>query len=243
MATLSVRWHRASDLRRDLEQQLARGGIFVQAPPPEGVLYGAKIPVRLVSPDGQELRFEAEVLAATPGAGIAVTVPREVVAALAARAQGPDAGDRDAEHGWWDERAAPPAKPADLLQRYDSLSPPEKMRLALHGDRDARAAVLRDRNRALHVHVLKNPHLSIEEVVAIAKNLQSGAELLEFIGSRSEWAGRAAVAEALARNPRTPQEVGVRALQHVATEPLRQIAKGQGAPPHVVQAARKRLLG
>lgn len=245
MPTLRVRWHRVADLRRDIEQQLARGGIFIEAPPPESVLYGARLPVLLVGPDGREHRYEGEVLAATPGAGIAVTVPPDIAAALAATAPGADAADLPPEHGWWDERApaAAPARPADPLTRYESLSQPEKMRLALNGDRDARAMVLRDRNRSLHVHVLKNPHISIEEIIAIAKNPQSGAEVLEFIGSRSDWASRATVAEALARNPKTPQEIGVRAVQHMATEPLRQIAKGQGAPPHVIQAARKRVLG
>lgn len=238
MPILRVRWHRVADLRRDIEQQLARGGIFIQAPPPEGVLYGAKVPVLLAGPDGREQRYEGEVLAATPGAGIAVTVPPDIAKALAASAQGADAADRDPEHGWWEERA-PAAKPGG----YDTLSQPEKLRLALNGDRDERAMVLRDRNRSLHVHVLKNPHISIEEIIAIAKNPQSGAEVLEFIGSRSDWATRATVAEALARNPKTPQDVGVRAVQNMAMEPLRQIAKGQGAPPHVVQAARKRVLG
>jgi hypothetical protein len=242
MATLRLQWFRLADAQRDYAQQVARGGVYIAAAPPADVRYGAKIAVALVTLDGRAHRYEGEVLAATPGAGMAVTVPADVSAALAACLRGPDAADRDPVHDWWDGRAEAP-KPSDGPRAYDTLSQPEKMRLALHGDRDDRAAVLRDKNRALHVHVLKNPHLSVEEVIAIAKNPQTGAELLEFIASRSEWATRATVAEALARNPKTPQEVAVRALQHVATEPLRQMAKGQGAPPHVVQAARKRVLG
>lgn len=242
MATLRLCWFRVRDARQDHAEQLARGGLFVRVPPPEGVLYGAKVPVALVTPDGGQHRYEGEVLAAMPGEGIAVTVPSFIAADIAARLQGADAEDRDPAHDWWDGRS--PAAPAAAASRvWDELSQPEKMRLALHGDRDDRAAVLRDKNRALHVHVLKNPHIAVEEVIAIAKNPQSGTELLEFIASRSDWLGRAAVAEGLARNPKTPKEVAVRAVQFVATEPLRQMAKGVGAPPHVTQAARKRVLG
>lgn len=240
--TLRLRWYRLDDARRDHAEQLARGGLLVRAAPPAGVLYGAKVPVVLITPDGQEHRYEGEVLAAMPGEATAVTVPPAVANAVLAGLSGAYSDDRDAVHDWWDGRPAA-APPAAAKRAWDELPTTEKIRLALHGDRDDRAAVLRDKNRALHVNVLKNPHLTVEEVVAIAKSPQAGAELLEFIAGRSDWLGRAAVAEAVARNPKTPKDVAARAVQFVATEPLRQMAKGVGAPPHVTAAARKRLLG
>src|SRR5262249_7992808 len=42
-------------------------------------------------------------------------------------------------------------------KRYDALTHPEKIQLALHGSRDDRAQILRDKNRTLHPFVLKNP--------------------------------------------------------------------------------------
>ena len=49
--------------------------------------------------------------------------------------------------------------------------------------------------------------------------------------------------DALARNPKTPPDLAVRALDHVPIEALRQMAKGVGVLPHVSQAARKKVLG
>jgi hypothetical protein len=66
---------------------------------------------------------------------------------------------------------------------------------------------------------------------------------LKQIGDRKDWLSRPAIAQALARNPRTPPEVAVRALEHVGLEALRQMAKGTGAPPHVITAARKKVVG
>jgi hypothetical protein len=69
------------------------------------------------------------------------------------------------------------------------------------------------------------------------------ADLLQQIGDRKEWVHRPAVALALARDPRTPPELAVRALDHVPVEAVRQLAKGAGTLPHVQAAARKKLLG
>ncbi|HEX7837518.1 MAG TPA: hypothetical protein VF469_08655 [Kofleriaceae bacterium] len=129
------------------------------------------------------------------------------------------------------------------LQAPDGPTRQDKIQQALHGNRDERNAILRDRDRTLHPFVLKNPRLDVDDVLAIAKNAQMTADMLSLIGERKEWLTRPAVALALARNPRTPPELAVRALDHVSTEALRQLAKGTGVLPHVTQAARKKLLG
>jgi hypothetical protein len=128
-------------------------------------------------------------------------------------------------------------------KRYDELTHTEKIQLALHGSRDDRAHILRDKNRALHPFVLKNPQIDLEDVTNIAKNAQMAPEVLKQIADRKEWFQRPAIATALARNPKTPAEVAVRALDHVPVEALRQMAKGVGVPPHVAQAARKKVVG
>ena len=119
----------------------------------------------------------------------------------------------------------------------------EKVQLALHGTRDERNAILRDRDRTLHPFVLKNPQLDAEDVVTIAKNTQVTPDLLKQIGERKDWVQRPAVALALARNPKTPPELALRALEFVPIEALRQMAKGVGVLPHVSQAARKKVIG
>jgi len=262
---LRVTWSRRDDLQRDLDAQLARGGMFVMVAPEEG--HALRLPLELVAPDGTRVPVEGDVLASVPGQGVAVAVGADAVATLRAAlarcpADTPDAAAPVHERA---DRApaAPPATTAtaaaaatataqaeasrakllaDPVTNWDQFSPHEKMRLAQHGGRDERAAVLRDKNRALHPHVLKNPRIAIEEVVAIAKNPQMAADMLKLIADRSEWSGRSTVAEALARNPRTPAELAVRSLAHCSVEALRQMAKGGGAPPHVVQAARKLVL-
>ena len=116
------------------------------------------------------------------------------------------------------------------------------MHLALHGTRDERNAILRDKNRTLHPFVLKNPQLNVDDVLDIAKNAQLAPEMFKQISERREWFQRPQIAVALARNPKTPPDIAVRALEHTPLDALRMMAKG-GVLPHVTQAARKKLIG
>jgi hypothetical protein len=101
--------------------------------------------------------------------------------------------------------------------------------------------VLRDRDRTLHTFVLKNPQLSAEDVATIARNAQMIPEVLKQIAQNRDWIQHPLIALALARNPRTPPELAVRALDYVPADALRQMAKGLGVLPHITEAARKLL--
>jgi hypothetical protein len=65
---------------------------------------------------------------------------------------------------------------------------------------------------------------------------------LKQVADRREWFQRPQVAQALARNPKTPPEVAVRALEYTPIDAVRQMAKGNGVLPHVAQAARKKVI-
>jgi hypothetical protein len=302
-----VTYARYGELRDDLAQQMARGGLLVKVQDAPGLDFDSAVALELVLPDGTTLQGTGKVLQVFAGVGFAVTVqPQlveevsrlagrpEVTAAGAARHErverptphpAPPARARrtSAPSSLWLPPAAPRRRPATTPPpvaaapvpaapprsrpdtppplvapppvvaappptalppvRSDGLSRMEKVHKALHGTRDERNAILRDRDRTLHAFVLKNPQLDTDDVVAIARNPQLAADLLQQVGDRKEWLQRPAVALALARNPKTPPELAVRALDHVALEAVRQLAKGPGALPHVQQAARKKLLG
>lgn len=142
-----------------------------------------------------------------------------------------------------DDSEAESASDAPVRERPGEPTRAQKIQLALHGTRDQRNAMLRDRDRGLHAFVLKNPGITADDVLAIAKNAMMGPEIYKQISERPDWFQRPAIALALARNHKVPGEIAIRALAHVSPDALRQLAKGAGAPPHVVQAARKRVVG
>ncbi|HEX3473982.1 MAG TPA: hypothetical protein VHT91_03015 [Kofleriaceae bacterium] len=309
-----VTYARYGELRDDLAQQLARGGLLVKVHDAPGLDFDSAIALELVLPDGTTLLGLGKVLQVFAGVGFAVTVQPELVEEVSRFAGRPEvAASGTARHERVERpitHPAPPARPrrtsapsslwissaplrrpattppplaavpratpthtplpivpppvaaepppvaadpppaaaepppaATAAARHDTLSRMEKVQKALHGTRDERNAILRDRDRTLHAFVLKNPQLDADDLVGIARNPQLAADLLQQVGDRKEWLQRPAIALALARNPKTPPELAVRALDHVPLEAVRQLAKGAGALPHVQAAARKKLLG
>jgi hypothetical protein len=315
-----VTYARYGELRDDLAQQLARGGLLVKVQDAPGLDFDSAVALELVLPDGTTLQGLGKVLQVFAGVGFAVTVQPELVEEVSRLAGRPEVvASGTARHERVERpttHPAPPARPrrtsapsslwispaplrrpattppplaavprakpattpppvasspaiplpaaepppaaepalaatpaaatppaATAPGRHETLSRMEKVQKALHGTRDERNAILRDHDRTLHAFVLKNPQLDADDVVAIARNPQLAGDLLQQVGDRKEWLQRPAVALALARNPKTPPELAVRALEHVPVEAVRQLAKGASALPHVQAAARKRLLG
>ena len=242
-----ITYERYSDLHDDT-LQMAKGGLLVRVTDVAAVAGETPATLEIVLPDGARLESDVQVIQVLEGFGVAVTIDPVLAAELrAAVATGHDSGGGPARHERIrTERAAtvpPPAQPqAPALPQTDKLTQAAKIQMALHGNRDQRNAILRDTNRTLHPYVLKNPQISIEDILAIVKNAQSSPELLKQVAERREWFQRPQVALALARNPKSPPEVAVRALDYVAIDAVRQMAKGNGVLPHVAQAARKKVI-
>lgn len=203
----------------DAVEQMAHGAILVRSS--VEVAFDTAIELELALPDGTSLTSNGRVLQVLPGHGVAVTIDPQIAGEL--RKRSTTAAPRV---------AAAPEEPTHA----------QKLQLALHGTRDQRNAILRDKNRMLHAYVLKNPQITVDDVLAIAKNPMMGPDMYKLISERQEWFQRPQIAIALVRNPKVQGDIAVKALAHVAPDALRQLAKG-GAPPHVVTAARKKLFG
>jgi hypothetical protein len=236
MLSLRADYASAAELRCALDLEIARGVLLVKGSPPEGLGFRDLVTVEIAAP-GRTVAVEAEVVSILPGVGVAVAFPAARIADVRALLDALVAVEATAA-------AAPPAEapaPADAGARVATTA--EKIQQALHGTREDRAAILRDQNRTLHGYVLKSPQVTVDEVTAWAKNPQTNPDFLKQIGDRKDWLSRPAVAQALVKNPRTPPDLALRALDYVPLEALRQMAKGAGAPPHVVTAARRKVIG
>lgn len=217
-----------AELAADVKQ-MAHGGVLVRDPAAAQLAFDTPVVLELVMPDKSTLVSGGKVLQALAGLGVAVTIEPHVVE-QARKLVESSPGEATTE-----------VEPESTSRT--ELTRAQKIHLALHGTRDQRNAMLRDRDRGLHSFVLKNPGITVDDVLAIAKNAMMGAEMYKQIAERADWFQRPQIALALARNHKVPAEIAIRALAHVSPDALRQLAKGAGAPPHVVQAARKRVVG
>lgn len=255
MLQVTVTYRGDSELGRVVSEEMRRGVMLAKIEPPADLEFRHPLSVELRC-GGRSMRFASEVVSILPGVGVAMAFPpekleeaRALLAAGAAEPTGETTFEAAPSFTVPVAAAAPPApKPADTPA---PAAPPvsmarasfaEKVQYALHGSRDDRAAILRDQNKQLHPFVLKSPTVTPEEVAGWAANAQMSPDFLKQISERKEWFSRPAIAVALARNPKTPPEVAIKAVDYIPAEALRQMAKGVGALPHVVQAARKKIL-
>lgn len=249
MLRLRVTFAHAADLRRVLDEELRRGVLLVKITPPGDLEFRAPLALEIVA-GGRVVAFASEVVSILAGVGVAVAFPPErlddLQKLLASTPPGPAAeavheivtGSAEQEG----PRSAAEGTAAASAAAASRATFAEKVQLALHGTKDDRAAILRDQNRQLHPFVLKAPSVSPDEVVGWAANAQMSADFLKQIADRKEWISRPAIALALVRNPKAPPEIALRALDYVPIEAIRQMAKGVGVLPHVVTAARKKIL-
>jgi hypothetical protein len=228
-------------LRRTIEEEMRRGVLLMKITPPADLEFRAPLAVEIASPGGA-ITVSSEVLSILAGVGVGVLFPadrledaRALLSATPAEPLGETVHEIVPEQP---SQSVPPAAAGGAAHATFA----ERVQLALHGTRDDRAAILRDQNKQLHPFVLKSPLVTPEEIASWAGNAQMSPDFLKQIAERKEWLSRPAIALALARNPKAPADIAVKAVDYVPLEALRQMAKGVGALPHVVQAARKKIL-
>jgi hypothetical protein len=239
-----------ADLVAAYDAELSRKGLLVRGATVAGASPLTPCRVGLSVGGALVLELDATLAAAVPGVGVAVmlaAVPAELLALVArARAGEPldgespdgDAGPEGSAAGPGEEEPLPPAGP--LSERLKALTVAQKISLAITCDRETRFHLLRDHNKTLHVFVLRNPRIGLDEVQAAAKMPSLSPDALKAIAEHREWGQNATICTSLVRNPRTLLPLALRLLERIPVSEVRALAKG-GARDQIVQAARKRL--
>jgi len=188
------------------------------------------------------VEVEARIAAIVPGVGVAVMFPSPPTAlqALAERLGGEPGAAEEPGAPSVEEDSDASAPRGTVSERLKALNVAQKMALALSGDRETRFALMRDTNKVLHLYVLRNPRIGLDEVQYAAKLTGLSPDALKFIAEHREWGANATVCTALVRNPKTPLPIALRLLPKLPLTEVRAIAKG-GARDQIVQAARKRV--
>lgn len=118
----------------------------------------------------------------------------------------------------------------------------QRLKLALHGNRSARAVLVRDRVSLVRRFVLKNPRITDEEIIALAKNRNLDTELLKLIARRREWVKKYPVRLALVTNPKTPPGIALSLVGTLQMRDLRQLAKSKNVPSAISKVAKRYVL-
>jgi len=227
-ARLTAAFASADEFLAAFDSQISQAGLLVRGAAVDAAQ--ALSPCELTVSAGEaSVQVAARVAAVVPGLGVAVVFDG-VPAALAELARRLRSGGAE----------APAAASGLITERLRALNASQKMALALSGSREERFHLVPDINKTLHVFVLRNPRIGLDEVTWAAKQATLSPDALKLIAEHREWSAHAAVCTALVRNPKTPLPLALRLLDRVPMTEVRALAKG-GAREQIVHAARKKV--
>jgi len=128
-----------------------------------------------------------------------------------------------------------------LYTKILKMSVPEKIKLALKGNKSARNILIKDSNKQIALSVLKNPMITLDEIDKITKNKSTPDYILREIARGSNWIKDYQIVRNLVFNPKTPPDISIHLLNRLYLKDLEILSKSKDVP-NVVQAQAYRLV-
>jgi len=183
--------------------------------------------------DGNEFTFMAKVFRRPDGTTAAAFQkrPEEILAAIRPKMV-PEPGEPEefsANKTDWD--------------RVRGLTRTEKLLLAPKGTRLERAILAQDNDSLILYTLLKNPRITTEEVVKIARSSALSVNIVDLILATTQWSSNHEIRIALVQNPRTPTPISLKLLPTLPEPIIRQIAKATAVNQTLKQAAVRLVTG
>lgn len=122
------------------------------------------------------------------------------------------------------------------------LPVPEKRKLARQGNKVVRQLLMKDPNKSLHVLVVKNPRLGLDEALEYSKRPNISPDALKTMSQNRTFLNSRQFIFNLVRNPSTPVDVAIRLMARLSHNEWRIIAKAGSVRTPISAAARKLVL-
>ena len=215
------------ELREEHRVNLSQGGL--QLPVADRPALFSPVDLTLRGPSGGEAKVKGTVVAPLPD-GVALAFKgdaNELLAKLLAVPAGGESAAKDVSD--WD--------------RLRGMSRTEKLLHAPRAERNERVVLVQDADPQVLYALLKNPRLTVDEVVRVAKSAYLTFQTAELILKTAQWAANVEVKTALVHNPKTPPAFALRILPTLPEAEVKAIARGAATSMALKQAALKRLQG
>jgi hypothetical protein len=221
--SFTVEFESDEELRHEFETNLSAGGLFLSSP--ERPVPMSTIQLKLRLSECGSFETSATVVRLFEGA-FAVSIdanPQEILSSLTARPEAKEESGGGRQASVWDRiRAMPYA---------------EKIILSAKADRSERAVLIQDNEPQILYYLLKNPRITTEEVLRIARMTSISAAVADQIAKTTQWSSNQEIRSALVNNPRTPTPLALKLLPTLPEPEIRHIAKSTGVSQALKQAA------
>lgn len=134
-----------------------------------------------------------------------------------------------------------PEAQGSLYALIQTLSVFQKVKLARNGNKEARALLVRDRNKIVATAAIRSPKIAENEVEGFAKARNLSDEVVRIIANNRDWTKSYTVKLNLVMNPRCPQATAMRFLNYLQDKDLRGIMRSKDVPSAISTHARRIL--
>lgn len=117
----------------------------------------------------------------------------------------------------------------------------EKIKFALTGDKEWRSIMIKDSNKLVSAAVLKNPRITDQEILSIAKSNMINEETVRTICNNKDWIKNYQIRKSLVENNKTPLPFALRFLSTLSERDLSMISKSKNVSTVIATQARKAL--
>ena len=247
-AAFTAEFESETELRAEHDANLSIGAL--RLPTAEKQALHAALLLTLRGPWGGEVFAKGTVVALLPDA-LALAIdgePEERLARLLTRVEPLETAPVPAHPGTGDpadesETAeSAPEKRENLWNRMRSMPQTEKLMLASKADRSERALLLQDNDPRVLLSLLRNPRITVDEVVRITKSSFINFQIVDVIMKTGQWMGNPEVRTNLVHNSKTPQAFALRILPMLPDVEIRNIARS-GTNMALKQAALRKIQG
>ena len=121
------------------------------------------------------------------------------------------------------------------------MSVPQKIRLALVGNLEARNLLIHDPNKVIPLAVLRNPRLSEDEVIMYAQLRSLPEDVFSAMAKHKTWIKNYHVKLALVSNPKAPLSLAIKLLDHLHDRDLQNLSRSKNIS-YVLARSAARLL-
>ena len=127
-------------------------------------------------------------------------------------------------------------------QLSKNMEVPEKIKMALIGDKEWRTLLIKDNNKLVSGSVIKNPRITEPEILDFAKSNIQNDEIMRLICNNKEWLKNYQIRKALVTNCKTPLPAALRFMATLTDKDIATLAKSKNVSTVISTQARRLLL-
>jgi hypothetical protein len=129
----------------------------------------------------------------------------------------------------------------NLFKIVQNMNVMQKVKLARLGNKDARALLVRDRNKIVAAAAIRSPKITENEVESFARARNLSEEVIRIIAANREWTRSYRVKLGLATNPKSGVPTAMKFLNFLQERDLRSIMKSKDVATPIAAHARRLL--